>query len=140
MTKEWSHLPNAKHIDWVLKTLEKDSEMWEVAWDVAWEAEMDSAWDAARDAACDAVRDDAAWDAVWDAVWDATSARRVVWDAVWDAMWDAIEALIAWDDSSKLLDKSIEEVTKLAREGNHAAVLLLPAVIVKHKLKEKNSD
>jgi len=31
----------------------------------------------------------------------------------------------------------VEKVTELASKGNHAAVLLLPAVIVKHKLKEK---
>jgi hypothetical protein len=56
------------------------------------------------------------------------------------AAWDAITALVAWDDSSELLDKSVKEVEALANEGNHAAVLLLPAVIVKHKLKELEND
>jgi len=34
-----------------------------------------------------------------------------------------------------LLDMSVEEVTKLAKAGKHDAVLLLPAVIVKNKLR-----
>jgi len=49
---------------------------------------------------------------------------------------DAIAALIAWDDSSELLNKSVEEVAELGSEGNHSAILLLPAVVVKYKLKE----
>ncbi len=121
MTKEWSQLPNATHIHWVLETLENDPEV------------LGSAEKAARDAAWWAARD-AARVAAWDA------ARDAAWDAAWDAARDAIAALVAWDDSSELLDKSVKEVTKLAKKGNHAAVLLLPAVIVKNKLREKNND
>ena len=139
-TKAWSHLPNATHIDWVLETLEKDSEMWDIAWDAAWDDAWDDAYKAAWDATKNAVCDDA-WGVAWGVAW------RAVLDAAWDDAWGvartaargSIAALIAWDDSSKLLDMQVEEVTELATQGNHAAVLLLPAVIVKNKLKEKNA-
>jgi hypothetical protein len=123
--KEWSHLPNAEHIDWVLETLEENLDVGDAAWGAAREAAWKAMWDASRAAA---------WVAAMGGVWDAS---RV---GAWDAAFGAIAALIAWDDSSKFLDMSVEEVKGLAREGNHAAVLLLPAVIVKHKLKELEND
>jgi len=131
MTKrEWSHLPNAKHIDWVLDTLKENPEVWKTAggaatWDAAWNDAWGAVWGAAREAA---------WVAALDAArGDARDAARY---AARYAACGAIAALVAWDDSSKLLDKPVEEVTELANESNHAAILLLPAVIVKHKLKE----
>ena len=129
-TKAWSHLPNAEHIDWVLETLEKDQGVWNPAGDDKWNA----ARDAARDAVCDVE-----WRAArnWEFSAALDAARNAMCDAEWRAMFGAIAALIAWDDSSELLDMSSEEVVTLANEGNHAAVLLLPAVIVKHKLKDK---
>lgn len=144
-TKAWSNLPNAKHIDWALKTLEKDSEMWEVA--------LDAVSDAMLNVACNAV-----WAAGWDAAEDAAAqnsslsflksdswraARRATWDAVcgdeWRPVWGAVAALIAWGISGELLDKSVEEVTELAKAGDYDAILMLPAVIVKNKLKDKNT-
>ena len=131
-TKAWSNLPNAKHIDWALKTLEKDSEMWEVAWDDKWRF----AWDAAEAAAVKnswgCPLKSASWDDARDATWDAVCGDE------WRAVWGAIAALIAWGISGELLDKSVEEVTELAKAGDYDAVLMLPAVIVKNKLKEKN--
>jgi hypothetical protein len=137
VTKAWSHLPNAKHIDWVIKTVEEDAREWSaanavvdaarvVAWEAAWNFgscdERKTAGSAARSAVVGAVR---------------RFLARFSWceiDAK-DAAFDAIDALVAWDSSGYLLDKSVKEVTKLAKAGNHAAVLLLPAVIVKNKLK-----
>ena len=143
-TKEWSHLPNAAHIDWVLDTLEKDSEMWGIARGAAGAAARADARAAARADARAAARG-ATWDAaraaVWDAVWAA--ARGATWDdawrAGWSAVWDAVAALIAWGISGELLDKSVEEVTELAKAGDYDAVLMLSAVIVKNKLKDKNT-
>jgi len=131
MIKEWSYLPNATHVDWVLETLENDSEMWAATWDATWRAAEDDAWKAMREAAWAARV--AAWVAARVATEEASMAARV---AAWKASWNAIAALIVWDDSSKFLDMSVEEVTELANEGNHAAVLLLPAVVVKNKLKK----
>jgi hypothetical protein len=149
MTTEWSHLPNAQHIDWVLDTLKKNPDVWNAATNAAWRA----AWDVSRAAAWNAALA-AAWAAAWRAAWDAASAATLnsalvaardaaldaAWNAAWDAAWGAIAALVAWDDSSELLDKSVEEVEGLVKEGNHAAILLLPAVIVKNKLKELEND
>ena len=139
-SKAWSHLPNAKHIDWVLETLEKDTEVWlgvprikDAAWYPAWAAVQDAAWGAVKGAAWDAVKD-AAWGVAWGA------ARNSTWNVARygarGAALNAIAALIAWDNASRLLDMSVEEVTELATQGNQAAVFLLPAVIVKNKLKE----
>jgi len=131
MTKKWSHLPSAEHIDWVLETLEKNPKVWVAARVATRHAAGDAAWVAA-------------WTA-FGAAWTARAARDAAWKDMWDAAWGAtaalvargaIAALIAWDNSAELLDMSVEEVTELANEGNHAAVLLLPAVIVKNKLKE----
>jgi len=130
VTKEWSHLPNAKHIDWVLETLEKDSEMWEVAWDDKWRFAWDAAENAAQNASLSSLKT-AEWRAAWRAGWDAVEGDE------WRSVWGSIAALIAWDDSAELLDMSVEEVKGLVKESNHAAVLLLPAVIVKHELKDK---
>jgi len=132
VTKEWSHLPNAKHIDWVLETLEKDSEMWEVAWDDKWRFAWDAAENAAKNASWSSLKS-VSWRAAWSVAWDAVCGDE------WRSVWGSIAALIAWDDSAELLDMSVEEVKGLVKEGNHEAVLLLPAVIVKHKLKDKNT-
>ena len=33
MSKAWSHLPNAHHIDWVLASLKENPELWDAARD-----------------------------------------------------------------------------------------------------------
>ena len=55
---EWSHLPNAAHIDWVLQSVKADPGKWGAAWVAAWVA----ARDAARGAAWYAARALIAWD------------------------------------------------------------------------------
>ena len=59
MTTAWSHLPNAKHINWVLASLEEHPKKWNAARDAIWDAAMDAAMGAAMDAA---------WSATWDAI------------------------------------------------------------------------
>ena len=125
----WDNLPNAKHIDWVLADVKRNPKKWDAAYAAAW----DAAWDAARDAAWDAVWDaarGAARDAVWDAAWDA--ARGAARDAARDAAWGACAALVAWDYAGDILSMEPDAVRLLASAGDHAAVLMLPAVIVKH--------
>jgi len=124
-TKEWSHLPNAKHIDWVLDTLKEHPDVWEAARSAARDSTWVSWGSAFKALSFDAL--DATRDATRDAVGDSMRVR-----VARDTAWGATGALIAWDESSELLDMSVEGLVK---EGNHAAVLLLPAVIVKHKLK-----
>ena len=51
------------------------------------------------------------------------------WGAAWGAAWDAISALIAWDYAGELLSLPPEQVKARADEGNHAAVLIYPAML-----------
>jgi len=134
VTKKWSYLPNATHIEWVLDTLKKNPKVWSTAWSTAWAAAWGDAWDAARAAAWDAARA-AAWGDAWGDAWDAVcSARGDSWDTALEAARGASAALIAWDESSELLTMPITHVERLVKLEMPAAILLLPAVIVKHNL------
>ena len=122
MTNAWDDLPNAKHIDRVLAHVAAHPEEWHASLDAAWDAARDAVyWDAARDATRHAV-----WVAARVAVWDAT--RHAVWDAARDAARVAARCLFAWDDCAYILDLPPDAVRTLAGSGNHAAVLLYPAV------------
>ena len=59
---EWSHPPNAAHIDWVLRSVRADPGKWSVARDAARDAARVAAWDAAWDAARVAAVALTAWD------------------------------------------------------------------------------
>ena len=120
MSKAWSHLPNAHHIDWVLASLKENPELWGVAWSAARGASWDASWDAAVDAARDA-----AWAAAWYA------ARGAGWSAAGDAAGGAISALVSYDDCDQFLSMSYERLkvwTVLSEDPR--AVLLLPMVYV----------
>lgn len=118
MTNEWYDLPNAKHIDRVLAHTAAHPKKWAAARDAAWDDARDAAWDAAWAAARAAARD---------------AARDAAWAAVRDAARDAAWCLIAWDDCGYILDLPPDVVRTLAGAGNHAAVLLLPAVIAMYE-------
>ena len=134
---EWSHLPNAVHIDRILADLKARPEVWAAARDAAWAAARaavrDAAWVAARVAARDAAWV-AARDAARDAAWVAT--RDAAWVAAWVATRAAVGVLVAWDDCAYMLDLSPDAVRMLMHTGDettrHQAVLLLPAVIALH--------
>ena len=134
--KEWSHLPNARHIDWVLASFKETPELWNAAraaaWDAARAAAWDAAWDAARAAAWDAARD-AAWENVW------IAARFAARAAAFDAAFDVISALVAYDDCDKFLSMSYERLKVWAvLSEDPRAVLLLPMIYVKEKLNEQS--
>ena len=118
MTTEWSHLPNAAHIDAVLASVKANPDEWSAALDAA----LDAAWGAAWDAAYDAARG-AALDAAWDAALDA--ARY------------AILALIAYDDCAHMLDSEPDDLRFLSKLGSHAATLMIPASIALKSIREK---
>jgi hypothetical protein len=132
---EWSHLPNAVHIDRILKDRDTRPDVWGAArraargavaslvvWDAAWSA----TWGAVRDAARDA-----AWGAAWDAARGAT--QDATWDATWGAARGAVASLVAWDDCAFMLDLTPDAVQMLIETGDettrHPALLLLGAVI-----------
>ncbi len=124
---EWSHLPNAKHIDWALESVKANPEKWKAAWDAARGAAWGAAWtasSAAWKAAWGAARRDAARDAAMNAAWTASSAG-------WNAAWSAISALVAWDHSVKYLKMTPDQLRVwYALSDDPACILLLPAVMV----------
>ena len=123
--KEWSHLPNADHIDWVLKSLNENPELWNSAWAAARDADWVAARVAARDTACMARCE------AWFAARDTACMARC-------EAWFAIEALIAYDDCDRFLDMSYEKLQIWAvLSEDPRAVLLLPMVYVKEKLNEQ---
>lgn len=122
MTTEWSHLPNAVHIDRIIASAKAHPEVW-----AAWWAEGDGA------------RTAAAWAAAWAAA--EYAARDQVWDRARDqarfAAGYAVIALIAWDHSAKFLDMAPDELKMwCALSEDSACILLLPAVVAFEKIKE----
>jgi hypothetical protein len=111
---EWSHLPNAEHIDRILAHLEAHPEKWTVIRSATYEAVRDAAWNAVRDAA---------WNAAWHAAWGVacTSDASI-------AASGAVLALISNDTCAYLLKEKPEHVELLAGLGIDEAILLLPAV------------
>jgi hypothetical protein len=115
----WSHLPNAEHIDRILAHLEAHPEKWTVIRSAAHYASRDTAWEAtwdaqrivARNATLKAARDVTAW--------------RVT---AYSAASGAILALIANDTCAYLLKEKLEHVELLASLGIDESILLLPAV------------
>ncbi len=138
MTTEWSHLPNAAHIDAVIVSLKANpdewSAAWGAAWGAAWYAARDAAWYAARDAAWNAALD-AALDAAWDAALDA--ARGAAWGAARGAARGAILALVAYDDCAHMLDSEPDDLRILSKLGSHAATLMIHASIAFKSIREK---
>jgi len=129
----WAHLPNAKHIDWVLASLKANPGKWAAArlsirtaavpaaWDAAWDAVYNEAWRAA-------------WKAAKDAAYDVANEAACL--AVFYAARDAIVALIAYDDCAYMIESEIDEIKILAKLGDPRAILLLPACIVYNETKE----
>ena len=114
----WAHLPNAVHIDRILAHAKEHPRKWTAAWAAAWDADgrvfRDDALSLSWAVALRTYRDKA-----WNAAMDADSG----------ATRDAIVALIAWDDAGELLSLPIDAVKAKADEGNHAAILIYPAML-----------
>ena len=123
---EWSHLPNAAHIDRVIESSNSYPEVWDAA--VA----------EGRDAVRDAVRG-AAWNAAWYSAWYA--ARGAAWNAAWYSAWYAARgaalAFIAYDDAANYLAMPSDQLKAWAiLSENPAAILLFPAVIAYERISE----
>ena len=120
----WSHLPNAKHIDWVIASAKKHPKKWAIqskryqddAWQKAWQATWRKAKDLSRIS-------------IWHLVWEAAGnlqpgATRVV-----------MAALVAYDDCAYMIESDVDELKLLAALGDPKAKLLLPACIVYNETK-----
>ena len=133
---DWSHLPNAHHIDRVLESAKSHLEIWSTPWDAIpnRDSAHNEAWGAARSAARGT-----AWNAATDAAWDVArnADRGVATVAARGAMYDAVKALIAYDDASKYLDMPVDQLRVWAILSEiPAAILLLPAVIAFERINE----
>jgi len=124
----WAHLPNAKHIDWVLASAKAHPEKWPAARAAA----RDAVWTAARTAAYNAVWDAARYNA-WYAAYNAAS--DAAYYAAFDAAKGTILALIAWDDCAYMIESEVDEIKILAKLGDQRATLLLPACSVYNETK-----
>ena len=95
----WSNLPNAAHMLAMLEDVKARPEVWEQATVgiVAGSKDRTVAWAEAYRVSRDTVRD-LAWGPLWDAACDGLG------DTAERAVGDAVCALIAWDESSALLD------------------------------------
>ena len=114
---KWAHLPNAKYIDMILANLKAYPHYWgPVRRMEGWRDAVNTAWCAALDDFRDAAWNEAR-DAAWDANWNASAAMN------------AIAALIAYDDCAYMLYCDPDEITILAKLGDHKAILLLSACI-----------
>ena len=149
----WAHLPNAKHIDRVLASLETNPEKWTAAWRAEQTVECTAAQTAAQTAAITAAQtaaQTAAWYTAWAAARSAaetaakTAAGYEAWDeagyAAWgtvmDAAQGAIAALVAWDDCAYMLELPDDNLKELREAGNKPALLLSAAANVLNLLKE----
>lgn len=146
---EWSHLPNAKHIDDLIRSVKDHFPEWQdhlpvhplrytafsTTWNflhitdpVSWDdvAPLNSAYTAAR---AKLVK----------VVYDKPRRSRVGVDiAVLRPQLDAILALTFYNDCPKYLSMSADELQVwIALSENPAAILLLPVVTVYEKIKLK---
>ena len=133
----WAHLPNAKHINWVLASVKAHPKKWKAtrtaARSPARAAARAAVWNAARSAAYNATRDaarNAAYEAAWFAAFDAAN------NAAYEAAADAIIALIAYDDCGYMIESEVGELKIIAKLGDQRAILLLPACIAYNGTKE----
>jgi len=134
MTTEWSHLPNAAHIDAVLASVKANPDEWSAAWDAAYDVAWGVAWGAA-------------WGVAWGAAWDAArdvaryaaleAVRYAAWSAAWDAARGAILTLVAYDDCAHMLDSEPDDLRFLSKLGSNAATLMIPASIAFKSIREK---
>ena len=126
----WDDLPNAKHIDWVLADVKRNPQKWAEARGAlrgpAWAKALVTCFEVARLA----IRNDAQV-AVRVAIYYAPIVEAYK-DAAWAAARGVCAALVAWDYAGDVLSMEPDAVHLLASAGDHAAVLMLPAVIVKH--------
>lgn len=131
----WSELPNASHIDRVIASLVAQPSVWCMARDETWDMARDMAktatwavaWDAAKSAVENAARD-MAWDMAWYMAWSAV--RNESWAAR-----AAILAFIAYDDSTKYLEMTSNELKVwIELSQDPAAILLLPYLLVQEQL------
>ena len=125
---EWSHLPNAVHIDRVIASVKSHPEQWEVTqlpmqqevWFKTFVAET-------------SLGRDAVWRIAMDEAW--REQQQFINQAAWDAVCVTLLCLVAYDDCAYMLDSEVGELKILATFGDPKAILMLPACIAFHSTK-----
>jgi hypothetical protein len=131
----WAHLPNAKHIDWVLASINKYPTWWCHANTTAYHNMSDienHAW-------CNAWHYINSLDDPEKRQWAWESAKKIAYRCyIWglrNTAANVIMALIAYDDCGYMIESDIGELKLIAAFGDPRAILLLPACIVYNETK-----
>ena len=159
MTSEWNHLPNAHHIDRILASMKSHHEVWmefSTPWNLGLPFKHDAeipegylATRAAEDKMSEALPSTknnifyAAYKATMMAAGypeDPDNTATLHWqDQLFNRALNGITALITWDDSSKLLAITADEIKAwYTFTEEPAAILLLPVVQVFEKIQAKS--
>ena len=127
----WSHLPNAHHIDWVLKSVRENTKLWDAAEDASWNAALDAAWNAAGAAA-----NAASWNRIRNVSLNVIlNETSFISNSARSASRHVMAALIAYDDCDQFLNMTYEKMKVWAvLSEDPRALLLLPMIYVKEKL------
>ena len=135
--REWSHLPNAVHIDAILHSAFTYPSYWSVPshnQQSRMQFTQMSA-ESRRNQWCQLAAD-AISDAAWDAAVHHNDASSIKQRACWRNARYAAMALVLYENCSYLLNMPSEQVRVLAGIALPAAILLLPAVVAFESIKE----
>jgi hypothetical protein len=125
----WGHLPNAKYIDWVIKSLEEHPSIWNKLGNVLPMSEMDAAFD---------TIDNKLWmpyDKAYGSAYEVINLLTIIKNPVaFGLACNAVLALMVYD-CAYMIKSDVEEIKMLAKLGDTKAILLLPACIVYNETK-----
>jgi hypothetical protein len=131
----WSHLPNARHIDWVIDSVKQHPECWNMSWNTPRNAAWRIEWNEVLGPVTAVI-----WNAARDAIWNAARDATRPGESCSLAALGVIIALIAYDDCAHLLDMSSEKLKLWALLSEQpAAVLLVPATIAREQIAQLES-
>ena len=129
----WDHLPNARHIDWVIASLKKHPDLWRATWiATARPVGQRPAWIAGYNAALNAAH--TSHSKILAAISDDAPMHAP------DESYGAMLALITYDDCDQYLAMTSEELRAWVLLTEHpTAMLLLPMVIVREQIEQRES-
>jgi hypothetical protein len=131
---EWSNLPNARHIDWVIQSMRTNHEhwptnksgTWDMAWNMAWEEVYIAVYAMERSAISDA------------ALKMVLKVAPLPFDVAMAS--GSVMALIAHDDCEQYWNMASDQLQSWATLTEQSqAVLLLPAVIARERIAARDS-
>lgn len=133
---EWSHLPNARHIDRIFKDVKGRPQVWQrIRLDTAILFGADArnkAWDAAWRHPAGGVGDTLAWR--WIGPWNEirNRSRDSKWSPAYEAASDPVLALCRWDEAGDLVELPPSALRLLISCDNPSALLMYSASLAFH--------